>query len=143
MADHNYICGELCLQLGRFNEALAHAEHFEKVSWSPTVPTLAPWLKARIMGRKAKANKAADSDLIWKEVTALLERAHAASLAFEAPLLVAMALKEQLALMPEQARSADVASRLEEARFELTMDTSSPLKSFIEDDDATFAPRGM
>ena len=61
---------------------------------------------------------------------------------FEAPLLTAMALKEQLALVPEQARGADVLSRLEEARFELTMDTVSPLKSFVEDDTATFAPRG-
>ena len=116
------------------------------------MPTLAPWLTARIIGRKAKANLAAIQDAdptrsnpfhldpIWKEVTALLERAHAASLVFEAPLLAAMALKEQLALVPQQARSADVASRLEEARFELTMNEASPLKSFIEDDDATFAP---
>jgi len=119
------------------------------------VPTLAPWLTARIIGRKAKANLAAIQDAdptrsnpfhldpIWKEVTALLEQAHAASLVFELPLLAALALKEQLALVPEQARSANVASWLEEARFELTMDQPSPLKTFIEDDNATFAPRGM
>ena len=139
---NNYQCAEICMQLGRFDEALAHAEHYEKVAWGSPVPVLAPWLKARILGRKAKVNEAADSDPIWLEVTALLERAYAASLVFEAPLLTAMALKEQLALVPEQARGADVLSRLEEARFELTMDTVSPLKSFVEDDTATFAPRG-
>ena len=106
------------------------------------MPTLAPWLKARILRRKAKANKAAESDRIWTEVTPLLERAHAASLVFEAPLLTALALKEQLALVPERARSEDVASRLEEARFELTMDDASPLKSFVQSDTTTFAPRG-
>jgi len=135
------MCAEICLQLGRYDDALAHAELYETVSWGSSMLTLAPWLKARIVGRKAKANNAAVSDSIWAEVTALLERAHAASLVFEAPLLTAMALKEQLALVPPQARSADVQSRLEGARFELTMETASPLKSFIEDDAATFAPR--
>ena len=107
------------------------------------MPTLAPRLKARIIGRKAKASDTAEGDAVCAKVTALLERAHAASLVFEAPMLAAMALKEQLALVPQRTRSADVESRLEEARFELTTETVTPLRSFIEDDAATFAPRGM
>ena len=137
------MCAEICLKLGRYDDALAHSERYEEISWSSAMPTVAPWLEARIVGRKAMANNVPESDPIWAEVTALLERAHAASLVFEAPLLTAMALKEQLALVPPQARSADVLSRLEEARFELTMETASPLKSFIEDDTSTFAPRGV
>ena len=69
------MCAEICLKLGRYDDALAHAELYETVSWGSSMPTLAPWLKARIVGRKAKANDAAVSDSIFAEVTALLERA--------------------------------------------------------------------
>ena len=111
--------------LGRFDDAMEHADRFEKNCWGCHVPAVAPWLKARILAAKAKASGAADTDPAHQEVAALLQQAVAAARRFESPLLVALALQDLLALAPAcvlgGAARAQVESESEEAKFELTM----------------------
>ena len=76
LSHSNWLAAEACLQLARYDEALAHAERFESVCWGPHVPCWAPWLKARIIGRKAQRESAGSEN---QEAFALLQRSHAAA----------------------------------------------------------------
>jgi len=124
---HNMNCtaAEANLLIGRFDDAMEHADRFEANCWGCHVPAVAPWLKARIVSAKAKAVGAADTDPVYKEVAALLQQAVTASRRFESPLLVALTLQDLLALAPAcvlgGAARAQVESESEEAKFELTM----------------------
>jgi len=138
MGHFNLLGAEACLQLGRHDDALAHAERFEKECWGPQVPCWAPWLKGRIIGRKAQSDGAPEN----KEVLTQLQRSHAAAKTWGSPLIAALALQEIVALCPKQAAATDIASQLEEERFELTMDTASPMRTHIESGE-TFAPGGL
>jgi len=112
------------LMLGRFDEAMAHADRFERNCWGPQVPCQAPWIRAKIMVVKAKAAGAADTDPVWPEVVALLQASTLAARKFESPLFVALALQDLLAVAPPSALGGEaralVRSELEEAKFDLT-----------------------
>jgi len=128
----NYLAAEYLLVIGRHDEALAHVDRFELKSWFNGVPTLAPWCKARILAAKAEAGGASGADPVYAEVASLLERAVAAAAKWEAPLMVALALQDMLALCPEASAKTSTVSRYEEACFELTMDKPSPMKQHLE-----------
>ena len=112
------------LMLGRFDEAMAHADRFKRNCWGPQVPCQAPWIRAKIMVAKAKAACAADADPVWPEVVALLQASTLAARKFESPLFVALALQDLLAVAPPSVLGGEaralVRSQLEEAKFDLT-----------------------
>ena len=137
------LAAELCLQLGKYNEALVHVKYFEKNCWGPHTPCWAPWLQGRIVGRKAQSKAAPKGKLSEsKEAFTLLQRAHAAAKTWGSPLIATLAVQEMLALCPKQAAASNAESLFEEERFELTMDAASPMRTHIESG-GTFAPMGL
>ena len=46
LRDARYMAAEILLQIGRYDEALAHQEAFERECWGTQVPTFTPWLRA-------------------------------------------------------------------------------------------------
>jgi len=128
----NYYAAEYLLTIGHHDEALAHVDRFERKSWFNGVPTLATWCKAPILAAKAKAGGAPGADPVYAEVASLLERAVTAAAKWEAPLMVALALQDMVALCPEASAKTNAGSRYEEACFELTMESDSPMKQHLE-----------
>ena len=134
----NYLAAEFCLQHGRFDEAHAHAQRYERHSWGAETPCFAPWLQGRIIGRKTQA-ATMGQPTENKEAFGLLQRAHAAAKKWGSPLIATLAVQEMIALCPKQAAATNAGSLLEEETFELVMDTASPMRAHIESG-GTFSP---
>ena len=130
--DVNYQAAEFLLSADRFDEAMAHAKHFEAHCWGQQVPTFAPWLQGRIVSRRAKSQGAPSDAAAYKEAAGLFEQAHAAAVRWGSPTLICLTLQDAMALVPGGEVDTSLASRYEEACFELTMETGTPLQKHIE-----------
>ena len=138
LRDLNHWSAELCLKLKRYDEALAHQERFDREGTSCHAHCFSPWLRGRILGQRAQAQKKGEADAMWEEVQAMFENAHEGAKKIESPLMEALALQDMIALCPQASVSkSNAASRYEEACFELTLDTDTPLKRHL-DSGATF-----
>jgi len=138
--DHNYWCAEVCLKLGRYEEALSHVDYYEEHCCHTAVLTWAPWLRARILAQHAAKANAPTSSAEYAEAAQLFEKAAAAAVVWESPTMVALALQDYLALVPAAKVNGDIKSRWEEAVFDVTMETDTPMRRHIESGDA-FPPK--
>ena len=124
---------ECLLNLDRPEEALVHIDLHQNQCWALLRRTWAPWLKGRALAAIAtKAQGAGES----AEAFACFETSCKEAICFGAPLLLALVLQDMLALCPAAAGTGNVASRYEEACFELTMDTDTPLRRHLESREA-------
>ena len=122
----NQLAAEACLQLGRFADAMAHAERYERSARGEHVKCLAPWLRARIMATEQPKESSS-------EVVALLEQAAAAGDDWGSPFLVSLVLQDLLALVQlAPAERERVVSRREESLFEMTMELDSPMRRHFD-----------
>ena len=134
-----FFAAEIYLQLGRFEEALAHNARNSDYSCKTSATRTDPWQRARILSAQRLAT---GTGAPWSEIVALFEKTASAGQAWGTPLLVCYALKDMLALVPasELGNAAAIGSRLEEHMFELTMEQDSSTKRQLESGEA-FMPK--
>jgi len=142
-ANVNHMAAEASLLLGRFVDAKALAERYERCAFGEHVKVFAPWLKARVLAAEAgtgvqshdqrhpklpRRTQASDSEMV-----SLLEKAAAAAVAWESPHMASLILQDMLALVDlAPAERSSVQSRLEESLFECSMELDSPMKRHFE-----------
>ena len=134
-----FYAAEIYLQLGRFEEALAHNARNNEYSSATTTSRTTHWQRARILSAQRLATGTGAS---WPEIVALFEKTAAEAEAWGTPLIVVFALKDMLALVPESelGDTAATRSKLEEFMFELSMEKDSPTKRHLESGEA-FMPK--
>jgi len=120
------------LNLDRPEEALVHIDLHQNQCWALLRRTWAPWLKGRALTAITKTQGSGES----AEAFACFEESCKDAISLGSPLLLALVLQDMLVLCPAAAGKGNVASRYEEACFELTMDTDTPLRRHLESREA-------